>query len=86
MYHMQIIGLVLRQSVTAVHMYYLFHVPFEMNCEGFVVLHINYIVYKHVNMLMQVGALGLCEISDIYVLGCWRNITFKCENMKFVLG
>ena len=46
---MQIIGMVLRQSVTAVCMYYLLCVPFIMYCEGFVVLHINYIVYKHVN-------------------------------------
>ena len=48
MYHMQIIGLVLRESVTAVHMYYLFCVPFVMYCEGFVVLHIDYIVYKEI--------------------------------------
>ena len=47
---MQIVGLVLGQRVTAVHMYYLFRVSFVIYCEGFLVLHINYIVYKHVNM------------------------------------
>ena len=40
MYYMQIIGLILGQSVTAVCMYYLFCVPFAMYCEGFVVLHV----------------------------------------------
>ena len=41
MYQMQIIGLMIRQSVTVVCVYYLLCVPFAMHCEGFVVLHIK---------------------------------------------
>ena len=37
-------------------------------------LHINYIVYKHLNTsaLLAIKAYGVCEVSYTYLLGCLR--------------
>ena len=50
-------------------------------CEvSFCCLHINHIVYKHLNPWCTLGhqSLGLCEGSDICLLGCSRNMMGVC--------
>ena len=51
-------------------------------------------IFKHIKCILQHQSVGVCEVSDMYLLGCWRhardkNMQNKCgcvllfKNMQF---